>query len=128
MLILLFEILAIMYISAALMVILSRNPVHSVLFLIIVFILNICFFFILGAEFLALIFLIIYVGAIAVLFLFIVMMLNIKAVELTEGFFQYLPVAYFIMYIFYMEIDYLTGNELFTNMSLKFASVCILDL
>ena len=78
-------------IGAALMVIASRNPVHSVLFLILAFFNAAALFILLGAEFLALILLIVYVGAVAVLFLFVVMMLDIEFAELKRGALQYLP-------------------------------------
>jgi NADH-quinone oxidoreductase subunit J len=78
-------------IGAALMVIASRNPVHSVLFLILAFFNAAALFILLGAEFLALILLIVYVGAVAVLFLFVVMMLDIDFAELKQGALQYLP-------------------------------------
>ena len=78
-------------IGAALMVIASRNPVHSVLFLILAFFNAAALFILLGVEFLALILLIVYVGAVAVLFLFVVMMLDIEFAELKRGALQYLP-------------------------------------
>ena len=78
-------------IGAALMVIASRNPVHSVLFLILAFFNAAALFILLGAEFVALILLIVYVGAVAVLFLFVVMMLDIEFAELRQGALQYLP-------------------------------------
>jgi NADH-quinone oxidoreductase subunit J len=80
-------------IGSALMVIASRNPVHSVLFLILAFFNAAALFILLGAEFLALILLIVYVGAVAVLFLFVVMMLDIDFVELKHGALQYLPLG-----------------------------------
>ena len=80
-------------IGAALMVIASRNPVHSVLFLILAFFNAAALFILLGAEFLALILLIVYVGAVAVLFLFVVMMLDIDFVEMKHGALQYLPLG-----------------------------------
>ena len=78
-------------IGAALMVIASRNPVHSVLFLILAFFNAAALFILLGAEFIALILLIVYVGAVAVLFLFVVMMLDVDFEELRRGAFRYLP-------------------------------------
>src|ERR1700689_4603199 len=80
-------------IGAALMVIASRNPVHSVLFLILAFFNAAALFILLGAEFLALILLIVYVGAVAVLFLFVVMMLDIDFEEMKRGVLQYLPLG-----------------------------------
>ncbi len=80
-------------ILSALMVVAARNPVHSVLFLILAFFNAAALFVILGAEFLAMILVIVYVGAVAVLFLFVVMMLDIDFAELKRGALQYLPVG-----------------------------------
>lgn len=80
-------------IFAGLMVVVSRNPVHSVLFLILAFFNAAGLFVLLGAEFLAMILIIVYVGAVAVLFLFVVMMLDIDFSELRQGFQQYLPLG-----------------------------------
>ncbi|MDZ4867065.1 MAG: NADH-quinone oxidoreductase subunit J [Alphaproteobacteria bacterium] len=78
-------------IVAALMVVSARNPVHSVLFLILAFFNAAALFVLLGAEFLAMVLIIVYVGAVAVLFLFVVMMLDIDFVELRQGFLNYVP-------------------------------------
>src|SRR5580692_3168760 len=91
-------------IGAALMVIASRNPVHSVLFLILAFFNAAALFILLGAEFLALILLIVYVGAVAVLFLFVVMMLNVDFAELKRGALQYLPFGALIGLILVAEL------------------------
>jgi len=88
----------------SLMVISSRNPIHSILYLILVFC-NITFvLIILGIEFIAIIFLIVYVGAIAVLFLFVVMMLNIKILELDEVFWKYIPAGLLISSCFLFQL------------------------
>ena len=79
--------------ASAFMVIAARNPVHSVLFLILAFVNAAALFVLLGAEFLAMILIVVYVGAVAVLFLFVVMMLDVDFVELRQGFLNYLPVA-----------------------------------
>jgi NADH-quinone oxidoreductase subunit J len=79
--------------GAAFMVIASRNPVHSVLFLILAFFNAAGLFVLLGAEFLAMILVVVYVGAVAVLFLFVVMMLDIDFAELKRGALQYLPIG-----------------------------------
>src|SRR5271163_2028903 len=76
---------------SAVMVISSKNPVHSVFFLILAFFNSAGLFILLGAEFIAMILVIVYVGAVAVLFLFVVMMLDIDFEELREGFLRYLP-------------------------------------
>jgi NADH-quinone oxidoreductase subunit J len=83
-------------VGSAFMVIASRNPVHSVLFLILAFVNASGLFVMTGAEFLAMILIVVYVGAVAVLFLFVVMMLDVNFVELRQGFLQYLPVGMLI--------------------------------
>ncbi len=80
-------------VASAVMVISSRNPVHSVLFLILAFVNAAGLFVLLGAEFLAMILIVVYVGAVAVLFLFVVMMLDVDFAELRQGFLNYLPVG-----------------------------------
>ena len=88
-----FYIFAVILLASAAMVVSSRNPVHSVLFLILSFFNAAALFLIAGAEFLAMILLIVYVGAVAVLFLFVVMMLDVDFAELRGGFQRYLPVG-----------------------------------
>ena len=80
-------------VASAFMVIAARNPVHSVLFLILAFVNASGLFVLMGAEFLAMILIVVYVGAVAVLFLFVVMMLDVDFAELRQGFLQYLPVG-----------------------------------
>ena len=87
-------------IAAAVMVISTRNPVHSVLFLILAFFNSAALFVLMGAEFLAMILVVVYVGAVAVLFLFVVMMLDVNFVQLRQGFIQYLPIGALIGVIF----------------------------
>lgn len=96
---------------ASIMVINSKNPVHSVLFLILVFCNSAGLFILLGVEFLAITFIIVYVGAIAILFLFVVMMLNIKLVELNENMLRYLPIGALIGIIFLFEIFLVLENN-----------------
>jgi NADH-quinone oxidoreductase subunit J len=91
-------------IGSAFMVIAARNPVHSVLFLILAFVNAAGLFLILGAEFLAMLLVIVYVGAVAVLFLFVVMMLDVDFAELKQGFLQYLPVGSLIGAIVLIEL------------------------
>ena len=88
-----FYVFAAIAVASGVMVVSSRNPVHSVLFLILAFFNAAGLFVLLGAEFLAMILVIVYVGAVAVLFLFVVMMLDINFVELRQGFLQYLPIG-----------------------------------
>ena len=80
-------------VASAVMVIVSRNPVHSVLFLILAFVNASGLFVLMGAEFLAMILIVVYVGAVAVLFLFVIMMLDVDFTELREGFMEYLPIG-----------------------------------
>src|SRR5712672_3513407 len=84
-------------VASAFMVIASRNPVHSVLFLILTFVSASGLFVLLGAEFLAMILIVVYVGAVAVLFLFVVMMLDVDFAELRQGFLSYLPVGALVL-------------------------------
>jgi NADH-quinone oxidoreductase subunit J len=90
---LVFYLFASVTIAAAVMVISARNPVHSVLFLILAFFNAAGLFVLIGAEFIAMILVVVYVGAVAVLFLFVVMMLDINFVEMRQGFLQYLPLG-----------------------------------
>jgi NADH-quinone oxidoreductase subunit J len=91
-------------VASAVMVIVSRNPVHSVLFLILAFVNASGLFVLMGAEFLAMILIVVYVGAVAVLFLFVIMMLDVDFVELREGFSKYLPLGVVIGGIFMFEL------------------------
>jgi len=88
-----FYLFAAVAIGGAVMVISARNPVHSVLFLILTFVSSAGLFVLLGAEFIAMILIVVYVGAVAVLFLFVVMMLDINFAELKRGLLHYLPVG-----------------------------------
>ena len=96
-------------IASGVMVVSSRNPVHSVLFLILAFFNAAGLFVLIGAEFIAMILVIVYVGAVAVLFLFVVMMLDINFVELRQGFMQYLPVGALIGLILVLELFFVVG-------------------
>ena len=91
-------------VASAVMVIVSRNPVHSVLFLILAFVNASGLFVLMGAEFLAMILVVVYVGAVAVLFLFVVMMLDVDFAELRQGFLSYLPVGIVIGIVFLVEL------------------------
>ena len=104
-----FWLFALMSVASGVMVVAARNPVHSVLFLILAFFNAAGLFVLLGAEFLALILVIVYVGAVAVLFLFVVMMLDINFVELRQGFLQYLPVGALIGIILLVELVLVFG-------------------
>jgi NADH-quinone oxidoreductase subunit J len=96
--------------ASAFMVISARNPVHSVLFLILAFFNAAGLFLLMGAEFLAMILVVVYVGAVAVLFLFVVMMLDVDFAELREGFLQYLPVGALVGIIVLIELIMVVGG------------------
>lgn len=106
----LFQFFGLLCLTMSLMVISAKNPVHSVFYLVLVFLNAAGLFMILGVEFLAIMFIIVYVGAIAILFLFIVMMLNIKLVELHENILRYLPMGTLMAMVFFYEM-YLLMNE-----------------
>jgi len=97
-------------IASAVMVIAARNPVHSVLFLILAFVNAAGLFLLLGAEFLAMILIIVYVGAVAVLFLFVVMMLDVDFAELRNGFLNYLPIGAVVGAILLAELLVVVGG------------------
>ncbi|HUI15322.1 MAG TPA: NADH-quinone oxidoreductase subunit J [Xanthobacteraceae bacterium] len=96
-------------VASAVMVISSRNPVHSVLFLILAFVNAAGLFVLLGAEFLAMILIVVYVGAVAVLFLFVVMMLDVDFAELRQGFLNYLPVGALVGAVLLVELLVVVG-------------------
>lgn len=104
-----FYLFAAVTVASAFMVISSRNPVHSVLFLILAFFNSAALFLMLGAEFLAMILIVVYVGAVAVLFLFVVMMLDVDFAELRQGFLQYLPIGSIIGVILLIELIMVVG-------------------
>src|SRR5512132_109700 len=104
-----FYLFAFIAVASAFMVIASRNPVHSVLFLILAFFNAAGLFILLGAEFLAMILVVVYVGAVAVLFLFVVMMLDVDFTELREGVATYLPVGGTIGLILLVELALVLG-------------------
>jgi NADH-quinone oxidoreductase subunit J len=99
-----FYMFAAVTIASAAMVVVSRNPVYSVLFLILAFFNAAGLFVLIGAEFVAMILVIVYVGAVAVLFLFVVMMLDINIAKLREGFLDYLPIGALIGIVLAGEI------------------------
>ncbi|MDB5501314.1 MAG: NADH:ubiquinone oxidoreductase subunit [Tardiphaga sp.] len=97
-------------VASAVMVIASRNPVHSVLFLILAFVNASGLFILMGAEFLAMLLIVVYVGAVAVLFLFVIMMLDVDFTQLREGFIEYLPFGLLIGVIFLAELLLVVGG------------------
>jgi NADH-quinone oxidoreductase subunit J len=107
---LVFYLLSAVTVGAGVMVISARNPVHSVLFLILAFFNAAGLFVLIGAEFLAMVLVIVYVGAVAVLFMFVVMMLDINFIRMREGFLQYLPIGGLIGLILLVELVLVAGS------------------
>jgi NADH-quinone oxidoreductase subunit J len=105
-----FYLFAFIAVAAAFMVISARNPVHSVLYLILTFFNAAGLFLLTGAEFLAMILLVVYVGAVAVLFLFVVMMLDVDFAELKSGALQYAPIGALVGLILAAELIVVTGG------------------
>ena len=99
-----FYFFSIVAVFSSLIVISAKNTVHSVLFLILSFINGSALFVLLGAEFLAMILIVVYVGAVAVLFLFVVMMLDINFVKIREGFLQYMPLGILLGVVLLTEL------------------------
>src|SRR5438046_768601 len=108
----LFYIFATIAVASGVLVVSARNPVHSVLFLILAFFNAAALFILIGAEFLAMILVIVYVGAVAVLFLFVVMMLDIDFLQLRSGFVGYLPVGALVGLILLAELILVAGSWL----------------
>ena len=104
-----FYLFATVCVASAVMVVAAKNPVHSVLYLILAFVNASGLFVMMGAEFLAMILIVVYVGAVAVLFLFVVMMLDVNFAELRQGLLQYLPVGFVVGGIFVAELLAVVG-------------------
>lgn len=105
-----FYLFACVAVAAGLMVVLARNPVHSVLFLILTFFSAAGLFVLMGAEFVAMLLVIVYVGAVAVLFLFVVMMLDVDFAELKDGLAQYMPIGLLVGIVLLMELGLVFGH------------------
>lgn len=105
-----FYLFALVAVGSAVMVISSRNPVHSVLFLILAFFNAAALFILMGAEFLGMILVVVYVGAVAVMFLFVVMMLDINFTELRQGFLKYLPIGAVVGIVLLAELLIVLGG------------------
>ena len=105
-----FGLLALVSVVAALMVVSAKNPVHSVLFLITVFFSAAGMFVLMGAEFLAMLLVVVYVGAVAVLFLFVVMMLDVDFVALRQGFARYMPIGLAVGVVLLIEMILVSGT------------------
>ncbi len=116
-----FYLFSMLLVGSALMVITARNPVHAVLFLILAFVNAAGLFLLLEAEFLAMLLVVVYVGAVAVLFLFVVMMLDVDFASLRQGFTQYLPIGALISGIFAVELALVVGTWQFAPEALKMA-------
>ncbi|MGB0499085.1 MAG: NADH-quinone oxidoreductase subunit J [Rubricella sp.] len=110
-----FYIFACTAVASALFVVLARNPVHSVLWLILTFFTAAGLFLLMGAEFLAMLLAIVYVGAVAVLFLFVVMMLDVDFAELKDGLAKYMPVGLLIAVVLVMELMLIVGAWAFAD-------------
>lgn len=104
-----FYLFAISVVAGGLFTVISKNPVHSVLWLILSFLSSAGLFVLLGAEFVAMLLIIVYVGAVAVLFLFVVMMLDVDFAELKAGMAQYLPIALLIGVVLLMQFGLAFG-------------------
>lgn len=93
-------------------VVISNNPIHSILSLVLVFFNTVGLLILLGAEFLSMLFLIVYVGAVAVLFLFVIMMLNIKVSAIKSTMFRYIPIGVLLSFIFFNELSTVLNSDL----------------
>lgn len=91
----------------------SKNTVHSILYLILVFCNNTCILFLLNVEYLAMVYVVVYIGAIAVLFLFVVMMLNIKLLEVNDTVWRYIPIGVLVMLVLFFEVFYLLSHAFY---------------
>ncbi|MCL4161516.1 UNVERIFIED_CONTAM: hypothetical protein GTU68_058002 [Idotea baltica] len=115
---LLFFIFSFLTVLSALLVISVKNPIHSVLYLILVFCGSSGILLMLGVEFLGLMFIVVYVGAIAVLFLFVIMMLNIKIIELNENLISYLPISALLIVLLLLEFFILLDKNFLLDLTL----------
>lgn len=110
-----FYLFAVVTMVSGFLVVLSRNPVHSVLWLILAFLSSAGLFVLMGAEFVAMLLVIVYVGAVAVLFLFVVMMLDVDFAALRAGMARYLPMALLIGVVLLMELGFVVGHWTFSE-------------
>jgi NADH:ubiquinone oxidoreductase subunit 6 (subunit J) len=127
--VLLFYILGSLALVSGGLVVSARNPIHSILFLVLVFCNSAGLLLLLETEFLSMIFLVVYVGAIAVLFLFVVMMLNVRITELKESLSRYIPIGGLVLIIFFLEILSVINGDLvpfFSSSALSMDSQAIL--
>jgi len=105
-----FYVFALTAVTSALLVVLSRNPVHSILWLILTFFSAAALFVLMGAEYVAMLLAIVYVGAVAILFLFVVMMLDVDFTELKSGVVKYLPLGLVIGFVLLIEMGMIIGH------------------
>jgi NADH-quinone oxidoreductase subunit J len=127
--VLLFYIFGSLALISGSLVVSARNPMHSILFLVLVFCNAAGLLLLLETEFLAMLLLIVYVGAIAVLFLFVVMMLNIRITELKESVLRYIPIGGLVLIIFFLEVISVINGDLvpfFSSNSLSFSAQNVL--
>jgi NADH-quinone oxidoreductase subunit J len=118
----LFYMFSVLALLSAFCTVASKNPIHSVLFLVFVFFNTAGLLILLGVEFLAMLFLIVYVGAVAVLFLFVMMMLNVKISESKSSIYRYLPIGLFLSILFLFEIFLIVEGDLNSVESLVFVN------
>ena len=123
-----FYLFSFILVAAGVMVISAKNPVHSVLFLILAFFNAAGLFVLIGAEFIAMILVVVYVGAVAVLFLFVVMMLDISFTELRQGFLQYLPIGGLVGIVLLAEILMIGGSWFIAPLAADFRSFPIPEI
>lgn len=114
----LFYTLALILIGGAVAVVVARNPVHSVLFLVLTFFTAAILWMTLDAEFLSIALVLVYVGAVMVLFLFVVMMINVDTDRLREGFWRYFPIGGAVALLMIIEMGLVLSNQQFTNLGL----------
>mgnify|MGYP000132376147 FL=1 len=119
----LFYLFATLALLSAFCTVTSKNPIHSVLFLVFVFFNTAGLLILLGVEFLAMLFLIVYVGAVAVLFLFVMMMLNVKISESASSIYRYLPIGLFVSVLFLFEIFLIIEGDLNSPHNVNFELV-----
>jgi NADH-quinone oxidoreductase subunit J len=97
----------ILILTSSFVVIFSKDPIQSVLFLVLVFIMTAVLLLLIGAEFLAILLITVYVGAIAILFLFVVMLLNLRMVEVYSSFYYHIPIGAFVGLLFYLIVFFI---------------------
>ena len=123
-----FLLFSILIIINALLVIFSTNPIYSIFYLILVFLNGAILLLLSFIDFLSIIILVVYVGAIAVLFLFVVMMMNIKVILLQESLYRYLPLGFLICFCFLLEIFFILNFEFFKSVDLSVIDLNYLTL